>query len=133
MRREVEGSVWRPVLVAYQFKSDLARLLKAFPEGRHLHTERDEDDFKAGKIPMMFLHPKSGGHRVDGLQYACRHIVFFGHNWSLGQYQQVIERIGPVRQMQAGFDRLVFIHHIIARGTVPASLASARRACVRDR
>ncbi|MBF9641258.1 ATP-dependent helicase, partial [Streptococcus pseudopneumoniae] len=45
-------------------------------------------------------------------------IVFFGFNWSLGQRMQVIERVGPVRQMQAGLDRPVFIHNIIARDTV---------------
>jgi SNF2 family DNA or RNA helicase len=105
-------------MVCYEFKSDLARLLKAFPKGRALATSQDEDDFKAGKIPLLFLHPKSGGHGIDGFQYACNNIVFFGHNWSLGQYQQVIERIGPVRQMQAELNRPVFIHHIIARDTV---------------
>ncbi len=119
------------LLVCYEFKSDLARLLHAFPKGRVMKTDKDIDDFKAGKIPMMFLHPKSGGHGVDGLQYACRQIVFFGHNWSLGQYQQVIERIGPVRQMQAGLERLVFIHHIIARGTVD-ELVMERRETKRE-
>ena len=119
------------LLVCYEFKSDLARLLHAFPKGRVMKTDKDIEDFIAGKIPMLFLHPKSGGHGVDGLQYACRHIVFFGHNWSLGQYQQVIERTGPVRQMQAGLDRLVFIHHIIARGTVD-ELVMERRETKRE-
>lgn len=115
-----------PLLVCYEFKSDLARLLKAFPKGRALKTEQDENDFKAGKIPMLFLHPKSGGHGIDGFQYACNNIVFFGHNWSLGQYQQVIERIGPVRQMQAGLERPVFVHHIIARDTVDEMVMERR-------
>lgn len=106
------------LLVCYEFKSDLARLLKAFPKGRVLASQKDEDDFKAGKIPMLFLHPKSGGHGIDGFQYACNNIVFFGHNWSLGQRLQVTERIGPVRQMQAGFERPVFVHNIIARDTI---------------
>lgn len=106
------------LLVCYEFKSDLARLVKAFPKGRVLKSQKDEDDFKAGKVPMLFLHPKSGGHGIDGFQYACNNIVFFGFNWSLGQRMQVIERVGPVRQMQAGLDRPVFIHNIIARDTV---------------
>lgn len=107
-----------PLLVCYEFKSDLARLLKAFPKGRVFKTDQDLEDFKASKIPIMFLHPKSGGHGVDGLQYACNQIVFFGFNWSLGQRMQVIERIGPTRQMQAGLERPVFIHNIIARDTI---------------
>ena len=32
--------------------------------------------------------------------------------------QIVIERIGPTRQMQAGLERPVFIHNIIARDTI---------------
>lgn len=113
--RETAGA---PLMVCYEFKSDLARLIKKFPKGRVLKSQKDEDDFKTGKVPMLFLHPRSGGHGIDGFQYACNNIVFFGHNWALGQRMQVIERIGPVRQMQAGLERPVFIHNIIARNTV---------------
>ena len=107
-----------PLLVVYEFRSDLARLLKAFPQGRHLKTQQDEDDFKSGKLPILFLHGKSGGHGIDGFQFVCSEICFFGLNWSLELYQQVIERIGPMRQFQAGFDRHITIHRIVARGTV---------------
>lgn len=31
---------------------------------------------------------------------------------------QIIERIGPMRQKQAGFDRPVFVHLILARNTM---------------
>ena len=31
---------------------------------------------------------------------------------------QILERIGPTRQMQAGYDRPVFVHNLIARDTV---------------
>ena len=44
--------------------------------------------------------------------------MFFGHWWNLEERLQTIERIGPTRQMQAGHDRPVFIHNIIARDTV---------------
>ena len=30
----------------------------------------------------------------------------------------MIERIGPVRQKQAGYDRPVFIHYILAKDTI---------------
>jgi len=107
-----------PLIVCYEFRSDKARLRKAFPKGRVLESKKDEEDFKKGKVPILFVHPKSAGHGIDGFQYVCNHIVFFGHNWSLGQYLQVIERIGPVRQMQAGLKRPVYITHIITKGTV---------------
>ena len=107
-----------PILVAYQFKSDLARLLKAFPEGRHLHSEKDEDDFKAGLIPILFTHPKSAGHGIDGFQNVTNIIVFFSTNWDLELRQQMIERIGPTRQMQSGFDRPTFVYDILAEDTI---------------
>jgi SNF2 family DNA or RNA helicase len=114
----VEEAAGMPVLVAYQFKSDLARLLRAFPKGRHLHTEQDEDDFKAGRIPILFAHPKSAGHGIDGFQDVTNIIAFFGQWWDLELRQQMIERIGPVRQMQSGHERPVFVYDIVAEDTV---------------
>jgi SNF2 family DNA or RNA helicase len=83
-----------------------------------LHSEKDEDDFKAGKIPMLLAHPKSAGHGIDGFQNVTNILVFFGHSWDLELRQQIIERIGPARQMQAGFDRPVFVYDILAEDTI---------------
>jgi len=38
----------------------------------------------------------------------------------------VIERIGPVRQMQAGHKRPVFIHYIVARDTLDEAVMDRR-------
>lgn len=107
-----------PVIVAYQFKSDLARLLKAFPQGRALRTEQDEDDFKAGRIPVLFAHPASAGHGIDGFQDVTCVMAFFGHWWDLELRDQIIGRIGPVRQMQSGHNRVVRIYDIVAEDTI---------------
>ena len=107
-----------PVMVVYHFKPDLARLKKRFPKGRHIDTKKDEDDFKAGLIPVAFVHPQSIGHGVDGFQTVCNTIVFFAVWWNLENHDQIIERIGPMRQMQSGFDREVMVYLILARGTV---------------
>ena len=115
-----------PILVAYHFKSDLARLLKAFPDGRALDANpRTIEEWNAGRIPLLFAHPASAGHGLN-LQDGGNIIAFFGHWWDLEQFDQIIERLGPVRQMQAGHDRAVFIHHIVARNTVD-ELVMARR------
>lgn len=53
--------------------------------------------------------------------------MFFSHWWDLEQYQQIIERIGPTRQAQAGHNRPVFIHHIIAEGTVDELVLERRQ------
>lgn len=114
----IEEAAGMPVLVAYQFKSDLARLMKAFPQGRPLQTEQDEDDFKAGRIPVLFAHPASAGHGIDGFQDVTNIIAFYGQWWDLELRDQIIGRIGAMRQYQSGFDRPVFIYDIVAENTV---------------
>lgn len=114
----IEEAAGMPILVAYHFKSDLARLQKAFKQGRVLDDNpQTVRDWNAGKIPLLFLHPASAGHGLS-LQDGGNIIVLFAHWWNLEEYQQVIERIGSTRQAQAGHDRPVFIYHILAKDTV---------------
>lgn len=127
----IEEAAGMPVLVAYHFKSDLARLQRAFPKGRVLDKDPQTiRDWNAGKIPVLFAHPASAGHGLN-LQDGGNILAFFGHWWDLEQYQQIIERIGPTRQAQAGHDRPVFIHHIVAADTVD-ELVMARRDSKRE-
>lgn len=107
-----------PVLVAYHFKSDLERLKKAFPQGKTLDDNPQTiRNWNAGKTPVLFAHPASAGHGLN-LQDGGNIIAFFGHWWNLEEYQQIVERIGPTRQAQAGYDRPVFIYHIVTKDTV---------------
>lgn len=117
----VEEALGMPLLVFYHFKSDLARILKAFPKARTLDHKGAQADFEAGRLPMLVVHPASAGHGVDGLQHGTCQCAFFSTNWSAENDTQAIERIGPTRQMQSGYDRAVTVHRIIARGTVEES------------
>lgn len=114
----VEEAGGEPLLVAYHFKSDLVRLLKTFPKARNLADPVQLREFKTGKYEVGFGHPASMGHGTDGLQDHCHRIAFFGHWWDLDQRDQIIGRVGPVRQYQAGHKHPVYIYDIIARGTV---------------
>lgn len=114
----VEEANGKPIMVAYNYRSDLARLEQRFPQGRVCDTEKDEDDFKAGEIPILFCHPDSVGHGVDGFQNVTNEIAFFGLGWNLETRSQLIDRIGETRQYQAGKDMPVVVHDIVARGTV---------------
>lgn len=108
-----------PLLIAYQFRSDLARLQKAFPKGRYFDDNpRTLQAFRDGKIPQLFIHPASGGHGIDGMQDVCNNIAFFSQTWNLEEFEQVVERIGAVRQVSAGHFRSVYIHLIVAEDTV---------------
>jgi SNF2 family DNA or RNA helicase len=114
----IEEAAGMPVLVAYHFKSDLARLLKRFPQGRALDTNpKTEDDWNAGKIPVLFAHPASAGHGLN-LQFGGNILVYFSHDWNLENRMQILERIGPMRQLQAKLDRPVFVYLIVAENSV---------------
>jgi SNF2 family DNA or RNA helicase len=114
----VEEANGAPVLVAYHFKSDLARLREAFPQGRVLDADPQTiRDWNNGDIPVLFAHPASAGHGLN-LADGGHILAFFSVNWNLEEHMQIIERIGPMRQKQAGYDRPVMVHYILARNTV---------------
>jgi len=100
---EAEG---QPVLVAYNFRHDLIRLKKAFPEARVIDTPADEDDWNAGLIPMGLGHPASMGHGLN-IQYGGHIGVLFGYTWNLELYTQWIRRLD-----RQGQTFPVIIHHL---------------------
>jgi len=114
----IEEANGAPVLVAYNFKHDLARLRDRFRNGRVLDADPDTiRQWNAGQIPILFAHPASAGHGLN-LADGGNILAFYGVNWNLEEHMQIIERIGPMRQKQAGYDRPVFIYPILARNTV---------------
>jgi SNF2 family DNA or RNA helicase len=111
-----EAANGRPLLVAVAFRHDAARLLKRYgrkAEARVLDGQRDIDDWNAGKIDMLILHPASGGHGLN-IQHGSNYVVWFGLNWSLELYKQLVARLW--RQGQKA--RQVFIYHIVSAGTL---------------
>jgi SNF2 family DNA or RNA helicase len=112
----VEQTGGAPLLVAYWWKFDPERIMKAFPQARMYQGKREEDEFNAGKIPILLLHMQSAFGL--SLHMSCRDIVFYSYYWNAELWQQFIERAGPVRQAQAGFKRIVRVWQIKARGTV---------------
>lgn len=118
LRSVIEEAAGMPVLVAYHFQHDLARILKAFPGARHLDARPQTiDDWNAGRIPLLVAHPASAGHGIN-LQHGGNILVFWGHWWALENHDQIIERIGPMRQKQSGYDRAVMVYYLLARGTL---------------
>lgn len=123
----IEEAGGAPVLVAYSFRSDLERLRKAFPASRVL--ERTDEsvvhDWNAGRVPLLFAHPKSAGHGLN-LQHGGNILVYFGQDWNLEDHEQILERLGPTRQKQSGYDRPVYVYYIMARETLDATVRSRR-------
>ncbi len=115
-----------PLLVVYEYVSDRERIMRTFEDVLDLANDDDLAKAKAGKGKLWLGHPMSVAEGIDGLQEWCFVVVFFAQSWRLDLHDQVIERVGPMRQLQAGKDRAVFIHYIVARGTIDELVMSRR-------
>lgn len=114
----IEEANGAPVLCAYSYRHEVDRILKAFPFARVLDkSPQTIRDWNAGKIPLLLAHPASCGHGLN-LQDGGNILVFFSCTWSLELHDQIVERIGAVRQAQAGHDRPTFVHYLVAKGTL---------------
>jgi SNF2 family DNA or RNA helicase len=117
----VETARGQPVLIAWTYKHDrdrLAQRLKAY-KPRELKTDKDIDDWNAGRIKVLLMHPASGGHGLN-LQQGGNILVWFGQTWSLELYQQLNTRLD-----RQGQTRTVTIHHLLAEGTIDMDVARA--------
>jgi SNF2 family DNA or RNA helicase len=95
------------VLVAYNYKHSLERILKRFPYAEVMGTSGDEvERWNAGHIRMLLVHPKSSGHGIN-LQHGGHTLVWFDYTWSLEEYQQLNKRLH--RQGQKEMVRTIHI------------------------
>ena len=115
----IEGANGNPLLVAYWYKHDLARIQKRF-DVREIKTSQDIQDWNAGKIPIAAIHPASAGHGLN-LQAGGSTLVWFGLTWSLELYQQTNARLW--RQGQQA--ETVVVHHILTAGTIDEQIMAA--------
>lgn len=88
----LEDNPSEPILVAFNFRSDLERLKKRFPFARRIDTDQSIADWNDGKIRMGLIHPASAGHGLN-LQRGGAVLVWFGLTWDLELYQQTIGRL----------------------------------------
>lgn len=109
----IEGANGEPMLVAYQYKSDLERMkvkLKRF-NPRTINSEQDIRDWNDRKIQVLLVHPASMGHGLN-LQDGGHLITWFGLTWSLELYMQLISRLHRQGQTQP-----VIVNILIMAGT----------------
>ena len=122
----IEAANGKPVLVAYWFKHDLARIQEQL---RKLHipfatldTAESIVHWNQAELPVALIHPASAGHGLN-LQAGGSTIIWFGLTWSLELYQQTNARLW--RQGQKADS--VVISHIIASGTIDERIMAALR------
>ena len=114
----IEGANGKPVLIAYWFKHDLARIQKRF-EVEVLSSADSIRRWNKGEIPVAIIHPASAGHGLN-LQAGGSTLVWFGLTWSLELYQQTNARL-----WRQGQKDTVVIHHLIAKGTIDERVMKA--------
>lgn len=113
----VEEANGAPVLVQYNYQADLERILKHFRTARHLDADpKTEDRWNRGEIPILVAHGASAGHGLN-LQDGGHILARYSYSWNFEEYAQILERIGPLRQKQSGYNRRVYDYPILARGT----------------
>lgn len=108
-----------PALVAYEYQHDLDRLRRRFPEApwvgggvsasRFAEVERE---WNAGRVPVLLAQPQSVAHGLN-LQATRAAVIWHSLTWDLEVYEQFIRRV-----WRQGQKERVFVHHVIAKGTI---------------
>lgn len=115
----IEEAAGAPVLVAYSYQFDLEKLRKRYPKAEVVGEAPNlQKRWNAGEIPILLAHPASAGHGLNLQKGGCI-TVWYGLNWSLELYQQLNKRLH-----RPGQEQTVFIHHIVAEGTMDERVMS---------
>ena len=108
----VEGT-GSPVLVVYNFRHELEVIRNRFKDLVVLSEDPTAiDRWNKGEIPVMALHPQSGGHGLN-LQFGGHTIVWYGLTFSYEQFAQTNARL-----IRPGQEHTVMIHLVVAKNTV---------------
>lgn len=117
---EESGESW--VLVYYHTASALA-LRKKFKDRIAFINDENFDEtmrrWDAGELELLAFQYAKGAYGLS-LQHGGRNIAFLEPTYIADHYEQAIERIGPMRQAQSGYERTVNVVDITAVGTEDA-------------
>ena len=109
-----------PLLVSTHWKFDVPRILRRFPDARVYTGQKEQDLWDAGKLRMMLL-PFNSPHGLN-LAQRCHDVCFYGYSWSGENWRQMLDRVGPVRQLQAGTGKITRVWSIRAAGTMESDV-----------
>lgn len=120
----MESANGKPVMVFYNYKHSLDRIIKRFPKARTLNKgekgNKDISDWNNDKIQMFLLHPKSAGHGLNLQDSSCTNVVWYDNVWSLEEDQQANARVH-----RQGQKNTVVIHKLVAEGTMDETVVEA--------
>lgn len=114
------------LLVSYWWKEDAKRILKGYPQARILKSDKDIAEWNEGKISMLLAHPLSAGHGLS-LQHGGHHLVYYSDYFNMEGHAQILERIGPTRQMMSGYKRPVYVYSLAANDSVELDVIKSHK------
>lgn len=114
----VESFSHEPIIIAYNYKHELARIRKLLPTAVLLKGQNEIDAWNNGEIPILVCHPRSCGYGVN-LQKGGSVLIWYTLPWSLELYDQMIARI--YRQGQKHTTRVV---KLLMPGTIDERVLS---------
>lgn len=115
-----------PLLVAYEFQHDIARIQERFGErfgGKVPYlgagtTSKQEDqwvrEWNERKLPLLLAHPQSAGHGLNMQEGQAYNVAWFSVTWDWELYDQFIRRVRRSGNEQAR----IFNHLLIIKGTI---------------
>lgn len=115
----IEAANGNPVLVAYWWQHDLARIRERFPQARQLKTSADIEAWNGGEISLGLIHPASAGHGLN-LQQGGSILIWYSLTWSLELYQQTNARL-----YRQGQTKPVTITHIATKDSIDQQILRA--------
>lgn len=89
------------ILVIYQFIAELEQLREQYPDLTVMDRAGGAvDDWNAGEIPLLAMHPKSGGHGLN-MSAGGHNIIWLSPPWSRDLLDQVNARLWRRGQTRA--------------------------------
>lgn len=120
LKQIVEESQGQPIMVGYCHRASLDRLKRHFPKAVVMDKAgKCRTKWNKGQIPMLLMHPASGGHGLN-LQDGGHIIVYFDIPWSLELYLQFIGRLA-----RQGQKHQVTVFLIVCKGTMDERVVQA--------
>lgn len=119
---EATGGI--PMIMVYDFKPEKAKIIKAFSNRSivlRTSNDFDQDEWDAGLVDYLLLHPKSGGHGLN-LQHGTNLMAHSSLTWDLELYQQINGRMNPTRQFQSGYNRPSVYYRVYFQDTVESNV-----------
>jgi len=108
----------------YGFQHDRDRILEALSKTklrvRVYKNTQDEDDWNAGNIDVLLVHPASCAYGLN-LQAGGQHIIWFTPNWSFELNDQGICRL----YRQGSPYNKIYVHYLIVTDSVDEDVKAA--------